>query len=119
MQDLIDFLQPVIMHELNEDNGYTDGQFAKHIAIYETEIPNLEGIDIVLVGTGEMRGSGVFVGESNAADMIREQLYQLHYWHTDVSIADIGNIRTGNSLSDSYAAVKTVLAELLKIILSH
>ena len=115
MQDLIDFLQPVIMHELNEDNGYTDGQFAKHIAIYETELPDLEGIDIVLVGTGEMRGSGVFVGESNAADMIREQLYQLHYWHADVSIADIGNIRTGNSLSDSYAAVKTVLAELLRL----
>jgi len=68
-----------------------------------------------LVGTGEMRGSGIFIGESNAADMVRKQLYQLHYWHTDVSIADIGNIKTGSSLNDSYAAIKTVLEELLKL----
>ncbi len=47
MQDLTDFLQPVAVQELNDDNGFTDGQFAKHIAIYETEIPDLADIDIV------------------------------------------------------------------------
>jgi len=114
MQDLIDFLHPVDMHVLNDDHSYTDGQFAKHISIFESEIPDLTGIDIVLVGTGEMRGSGIFIGESNAADMIRRQLYLLNYWHTDVSIADIGNIKTGASLNDSYAAIKTVLAELFR-----
>ncbi|MEP7164882.1 MAG: formimidoylglutamase [Ferruginibacter sp.] len=115
MQDLIDFLHPVTIDELNDDNGYTDGQLAKHISIFESEIPDLENIDIVLVGTGEMRGSGIFIGESNAADTIRKQLYKLHYWHTDVSIADIGNIKTGASLNDSYAAIKTVLSELFKM----
>lgn len=115
MQDLIDFLHPVTIQELHDEHGYTDGQFAKHISIFETEIPDLNDIDIVLVGSGEMRGSGIFIGESNAADMIRKQLYQLHYWHNEVSIADIGNIKTGSSLADSYAAIKTVLAELLKL----
>lgn len=115
MQDLIDFLRPVIMDDINDDQGYTDGQFAKHISIYETELPDLEDIDIVLVGTGEMRGSGIFIGESNAADTIRKQLYKLHYWHTDVRIADIGNIKTGVSLNDSYAAIKTVISEMLRL----
>jgi len=115
MQDLIDFLHPVAVHELNDDNGYTDGQFAKHISVFETELPDLTGIDIVLVGTGEMRGSGIYIGESNAANMVRRQLYQLHYWHTDVSIADIGNIKTGASLNDSLAAIKTVLEELFRL----
>ena len=115
MLDLIDFLHPVTMHELNDDNGFTDGQFAKHIDVYETEFPDLEEIDIVLVGSGEMRGSGIFIGESNAADLVRKQLYQLHYWHTDIKIADIGNVKTGASLNDSYAAIKTVLAELLRM----
>jgi formiminoglutamase len=114
MQDLADFLHPVQIHEINYDSVYTDGQLAKHIAIFETELPDLTAIDIVLLGTGEMRGSGVFIGESNAADMIRKQLYQLHYWHTDVSIADIGNIKAGASLNDTYAALQTVLAELLR-----
>jgi formiminoglutamase len=115
MLDLIDFLHPLQLQELNDDNGYNDGQLGKHITIYESEFPELDKADIILVGSGEMRGSGVFIGESNAADMIRKQLYQLHYWHTDTSIVDIGNIKAGASLNDSYAAIKTVLAELLRI----
>ena len=115
MYDLHDFLTPIPVHELNDDNGYTDGQLAKHIAIYETELPDITNADIVLVGINETRGSGLFDLADNAADCIRRQLYQLHYWHTDVKIADIGNIKTGATLNDSYAAVKTVLAELFRM----
>ncbi len=115
MYDLHEFLNPVTIHNLNDDNGYTDGQLAKHIAVYENELPDITDADIVLVGVNETRGSGDFDAAEDAADCIRKQLYQLHYWHTDVSIADIGNIKTGATLNDSYAAVKTVLAELLRI----
>ncbi len=115
MQDLSDFLLPVMMQELNDDAGFTDGQLAKHIAVYQTEIPDLADADIVLVGIGEMRGSGILTGESYAPDKIRKQLYQLHYWHTDVSIADIGNIKTGAHINDSYAALKTVLTEIIQL----
>ena len=115
MYDLHDFLTAIPVHELNDDNGYTDGQLAKHIAIYETELPDITNADIVLVGINETRGSGLFDLADNAADCIRRQLYQLHYWHTDVKIADIGNIKTGATLNDSYAAVKTVLAELFRM----
>lgn len=115
MYDLHDFLSPVDIHLLNEDSGYNDGQFAKHINIYSEELPDITGADIVLVGVDEFRGSGNFNDNINAADIIRKQLYQLHYWHFDTAIADIGNIKTGASLSDSYAAVKTVVAELLRM----
>jgi len=115
MYDLHDFLMPIAVHELNDDKGYTDGQLAKHISIYEKELPDITHADIVLVGVLETRGSGVFDNTMHAADCIRKQLYQLHYWHTDVIIADMGNIRTGATLNDSYAAVKTVLAELLRL----
>lgn len=115
MYDLHDFLMPIAVHELNDDKGYTDGQLAKHISIYEKELPDITHADIVLVGVLETRGSGVFDNTMHAADCIRKQLYQLHYWHTEVIIADMGNIRTGATLNDSYAAVKTVLAELLRL----
>lgn len=115
MYDLHDFLSPVNIHGLNGDDGYNDGQFAKHIDVYETELPDITDADIVLVGVDEYRGSGIFNDNIYAADTIRKQLYQLHYWHFDVSIADIGNIKTGASLNDSYAAIKTVLAELLRM----
>lgn len=115
MYDLHDFLSPVDIHFLNEDSGYNDGQFAKHINIYETELPDITDADIVLVGVDEFRGSGIFDNNINAANTIRKQLYQLHYWHFDTKIADMGNIKTGASLNDSYAAIKTVLSELIRM----
>jgi formiminoglutamase len=115
MYDLQDFLEPVNIHALNDDSGYNDGQLARHIALYETELPDITPIDIVLVGVTEYRGNGQFGIHASAADAIRKQLYQLHYWHFDIKIADIGNIKTGASLADSYAAIKTVLAELQRL----
>lgn len=115
MYDLHDFLLPIDIHSLNEDSGYNDGQLARHVLGYDSETTALSAVDIILVGIGETRGGGIFNDGYEAADKIRKQLYQLHYWHFDVKIADFGNIKTGASLNDSYAAIKTVLAELLKM----
>ena len=115
MYDLHDFLIPIDIHALNQDSGYNNGQLAKHIVGYNTEIPDVAAIDIVLVGIGETRGAGIFSDDFKAADSIRRQLYQLYYWHFDTTVADFGNIKTGATLKDSYAAIKTVLAELIKM----
>ncbi len=115
MYDLHDFLEPVLLSTINGDNSYNDGQFAKNIAVYETQIPDITNTDIVLVGVTETRGCGIFENFETASHVIRKELYQLHFWHKDVSIADIGNIKTGATLNDSYAAIKTVLAELFRM----
>lgn len=115
MQDLNDFLWPVMIDELNEDSGYTDGQLAKHIHTHVKEIPDIENADIVLVGIGESRGGGIFNPTLHAPSAIRKQLYRMHYWHTDISIADLGDVKTGQNITDSYAALKTVLAEILRL----
>jgi arginase family enzyme len=115
MEDLHNFLEPVVISDINGDNGYNDGQFAKNIAIYEQEIPDISDSDIVFVGVTENRGAGIFEKTASAPNAIRRQLYQLHYWHNEVRIADIGNIKAGASLNDSYAAIKTVLATLLRM----
>ncbi len=115
MEDLHDFLLPINKDVLNNDAGYNDGQLAKHVAIFETILPDITESDIILVGVLEQRGGGIIQEESNAADVIRKKLYELYYWHQDIRIADIGNIRTGASLADSYAAIKTVMAELLRL----
>lgn len=115
MLDLIEFLDPIPVHELNDDEGYTDGQLGKHIQIFKEELPDLEYADVVLLGITEFRGNGYFETDSNAANTIRKHLYRLHYWHTDVQIADLGNVKKGASLSDSYAAIKTILAEMIRL----
>ena len=115
MLDLIEFLEPVPVHELNDDEGYTDGQLAKHIDVFTEELPDIENADIILLGVNEFRGNGYFETGSEAANTIRKHLYRLHYWHTDVKIADLGNVKQGASMRDSYAAIKTILAEMLRL----
>ena len=114
MYDLQEFLLPINVAALNNDNAYNDSQLAGIIKIYEEELPDLEGIDLVLLGINEFRGEG-FVSKENAADSVRRQFYQLHYWHKDIYIADLGNVKCGASLNDSYSAVKIVVKELLEM----
>ena len=114
MYDLQDFLAPINVAELNDDNEYNDSQMGKILKINEGYIPDLEGMDIVLVGMNEFRGEA-YLPKENSADAIRKQFYLLHYWHQNVKIADIGNIKTGASLKDSYHALKIVLKELIEL----
>jgi formiminoglutamase len=114
MYDLQDFLQPINKAALNNDEGYNEGQLGNHISIFENNIPDLENAKIILVGVNEVRGAGQ-ANNQFAADAVRKQLYRLHYWHTNILIADIGNIKIGATLQDTYAALKTVVAELLKL----
>ena len=111
--NISDFLSPVNLHEISSDEVYKDGQLGKAIAIYDEEFPDLDEVQLVLVGCSEQRGSGLIASECKAPDMIRRQFYQLFYWHTDIGIADIGNIKAGSSFTDSYAALKMVVNELM------
>ncbi len=111
---ITDFLDPVNRHYLSHDEGYGEGQIGNVISVFEESMPNLEEADIVLVGCGEQRGDGSGI-YSLAADVVRAQFYSLYYWHKEVKIADVGNIKCGASLTDTYAALRTVLTELIGI----
>ena len=108
---ITDFLVPVDRNIISQDAGYREGQIGKGIAVYEEQFPDIEDAHLVLVGCGEQRGSGL-VTESGAADEVRAQFYNLYHWHSDLKLADIGNIRIGKNLNDTYAALKLVLREL-------
>jgi len=111
--NISDFLTPVNVQQVAQDEDYKDGQLGMTMAIYDKEFPDLDEVQLVLVGCGERRGSGIIHIEDNAPDLVRRHFYSLFYWHTDIRIADIGNIRQGSLYTDSYAALKTVVQELM------
>ncbi len=111
--NISDFLLPVSLPEISHDEGYKDGQLGKMIAIYGDDFPDLDEVQVVLVGCGEQRGSGLIHGLSEAPDIIRRHFYSLFYWHQDIKLADVGNIKPGSLYTDSYAALKTVVQELM------
>ncbi len=114
LDSIIDFLEPVNIAELSNDEGYKDTQLGKHIQVNEEFFPSLEDVDMVLVGCSETRGETPFTEQPSSADAIRKEFYALFHWHKDVKVADVGNVKTGASLQDSYAALKTVVSELIQ-----
>ena len=96
MYDLHQFLESVDKAVISNDEGYFHNQIGKEIEVYEEELPSLEEVDIVIVGISERRGSGEEISdEENKA--IRNALYKLYQWHKDIKIADLGNIKTGET----------------------
>ena len=112
-RNLSEFLEPVNLHEISFDEAYKDGQLGKTINLYDEYFPDIDEADVIIVGCGEQRGSGLIHGQSKAPDVIRRNLYRLFYWHPDVRVADIGNIKAGALYTDSYAALRTVVKEIL------
>ncbi len=108
-----DFVEPVNLDLLSKDEGYRDTQLGKHILVNDGEMPDISNADIVIIGAGECRGAGFPLSGHEAANAVRSALYSLYYWHAQVTIADIGNVKLGQSISDSYAALRTVISELI------
>lgn len=108
-----DFLQPISLSKLMNDEALNESQWGTHIRLYEEDFPDLKEVDIVLLGIPEERGNGFNIFSSNGADIIRKEFFQSYQWHPDIRIADIGNIKTGQNISDTYAAIRTVIKTLL------
>lgn len=113
---LQDFLRPVSKAVLNDDQEYDPFQVGGVIDVYEEHHqPDIESADIILLGVGEERGSESGKTGTNGPDAIRREFFRLYNWHRDIKLADIGNLQSGAFLADAYAAMKTVIAELLAI----
>ncbi|HVF80440.1 MAG TPA: formimidoylglutamase [Flavisolibacter sp.] len=112
LDSILDFLNPVNRSEISNDTGYKEGQIGRFLHVYEEQFPDLDEADVVFVGCSEQRGAAL-LHQSTAPLAIRSELYNLYYWHNDVRIADIGNVKIGKAASDTYAALKMVLHELM------
>jgi arginase family enzyme len=110
---IISFLEPVNIYALSNDEGYRDYQIGKNVLVFDDEFPSLEDADVVLVGCGETRGAGRQHASSNAPNAVRAAFYAMHYWHNEVLFADVGNVKPGETLQDTYAALRMVVSELV------
>ena len=110
---IVDFLEPINRYELSNDVGFKDTQLGRHINAYEEEFPDVSNADIVLIGCGEMRGEGG-VNNTDGPNAVRSEFYNLFHWHKNVIVADIGNVKVGANIQDTYAALKTMVSELIE-----
>ena len=70
--------------------------------------------DIAIIGIPEDRNS-CNIGSSEAPDEIRRELYKLYKPFEKLNIIDLGNLKQGKTVKDTYFAVQDIVAELLKL----
>jgi len=114
---LIDFFTPVDAGRLLPENDFNNGRLGTCISVYTDQFPDLENQkpDIAIMGVQEDRNTDGNSGCALGPDYVREKLYHLFEGNYKTKIADLGNIRRGEKVIDTYFAVKTVVAELVKM----
>ncbi len=110
-----EYFSPIDNSEFVNENG-SESSYGKIIDAYTSgnNFPVLENIHLAIVGIEEDRNSLNNEGCGLAANYVREYLYKLYQGNYSAKIVDLGNIKKGNSVNDSYFAITDVLAQLLK-----
>jgi formiminoglutamase len=114
--DISIYFQPVDefcrLDELWMDSGRLGTLIKGHFE--PGQFPDLENIDIAIIGVCEDRYSLNNFGCSDAPDWVRKFLYRLYQGPYSVRIADLGNIRSGSRTEDTYFALRDVISHLLE-----
>lgn len=94
----------------------SDLSLGKKIKIHTKKkgLPELDGVDIVIIGVTEGRGAVDNVGTGKGLEIIRKYLYQMFPGNWQLSIADLGNVPVGSETGDTYFLAQEILGELLE-----
>ena len=114
--DLSIYFEPVSL-VIEEDKGaLPEKRLANVIRYYQPgeQFPDPGGYDLAIIGVKEDRNALNNQGCSEAPDHIREKLYKLYQGTPKTNIIDLGNIKPGNSVQDTYFALSSVISELVE-----
>lgn len=112
---LADFFSPIDLKKIVPKNGYYTSQLGSKIEHYSVDFPSMEDkVDIAIIGVLDDRNAVNNHGCALAPDYVREKLYQLYEGSYNTKIIDLGNIARGETVVDTYYALKTVVEELMK-----
>lgn len=111
--DNIDFLTSLSADFLAWEDDKVSDKLGTVIPKYVTGkiFPNLNDIDIVILGVEEDRNSNN-LGCAEASNFFRKYFYELYSHSANIKVADIGNIKQGADINDTYFALSNVVEEL-------
>lgn len=115
--EIIDFLEPVNKNKLQLDESNEHPLALSNIIkpyFTKKSFPDLNDVDIALIGVKEDRNALSNSGCRLAPDYTRKYLYRLFNGNFKAKIADIGDIVPGETVEDTYSAVKYTVAYLIE-----
>lgn len=109
-----DFLKPVDDAVLKFISSLSSQELGSKIVFHTSDqFPDIAKINIAIVGVLDDRRKS---NDSNEVNLtaVRKKLYGMFPGNWDASIADLGDILAGDSVNDTYYALKKVTATLIK-----
>ncbi len=116
IMSLSDFFSPIATEAFAKNKSFSKNQLASIVDIYTERFPVItkEHMDIAIIGVLDDRVALNNQGCAIAPDHVRDKLYELFRGTSNLKVSDLGNIRPGHTVQDTYVALKTVLTELMK-----
>ncbi len=111
-----EFLSPVNDSIVAHIELLADQTLGNQIEIHTVEggIPNLDKVDVAIIGVRENRNDTNYIGEQINFDSIRKSFYDLYSGNWYTKIVDLGDIKSGNEVSDTYYLIQEVISTLLQ-----
>ncbi len=113
--DIQIYFKQLELHLFNQQEQDKNEKIAHWIKAYKegTAFPSLENVDIAIIGVEENRNAFNNKECAKAPDAVRKHFYQLFCGTISPRIVDLGNIKQGNTVEDTYFALADVIAVLV------
>lgn len=113
--DLSNYFSPIDTSVVAFSSREFSPMLGDDIAVHTSSrgFPDVSQADVVLLGVGDDRAAVDAQGCAAAPDHIRHYLYRLAKPHSELRLADLGNLTPGATVSDTYFALIDVLHPLL------
>ena len=110
-----DFLTPIDPTIIAFAKKLGNQQLGTIIKKYEyNNFPDLKDVQIAFFGVLEYRNSSHELVMTKSLDKVRKSTYSLYSGNWNIKIADIGDIKVGANIADTYFALREIMTELLK-----
>jgi arginase family enzyme len=114
MSELSVFFASLDKNKISEGIAYTDQMLGHVIQGNYNDFPDLDGIDLAIIGVNEGRRSIGNSGCVHAPDEVRKYLYRLFQGSFSAKIVDLGNIVAGDTVEDTYYALSNSVDHLIR-----
>ena len=110
------FLSPVSDTVLAHNELLSAQALGRKLKIHSNQLgfPDLDDVSIAIIGVLENRNDVNHLGEEFHLDEIRKTFYGLFPGNWNTNIADLGDIEKGETVQDTYFALKTSVSILLE-----
>ena len=109
-------LTPVEDHILSHNKIISSLILGNKVSVHTKEngVPNIEKIDIAIIGVPENRNDINYIGEEINLSEIRKSFYTLYPGNWSIKIADFGDLAPGESIEDTYQNLTSLVSYFVK-----